>query len=119
LEGSLAYMSRYRDRAGERTNMQFLKTLFWVLIAVIVVLFASRNWIDVTINLWGNLLADINLPLLLLIVFLLGMVPTWLIMRARLWASRRRVEALERTQAPITNQPAPEPEGELDAEPAQ
>jgi hypothetical protein len=26
--------------------MQFLKTLFWVLIAVVVVLFASRNWSD-------------------------------------------------------------------------
>jgi hypothetical protein len=26
-------------------------------------------------------------------------VPTWLVMRARLWTSARRVEALERTQA--------------------
>ena len=31
--------------------MQFLKTLFWVLVAVIVALFASRNWADVTLNL--------------------------------------------------------------------
>ena len=79
--------------------MQFLKTLFWVLIAVIVVLFASRNWTDVTLNLWGDLQADIKIPLLLLIVFLLGLVPTWLLMRARLWTAARRVEALERTQA--------------------
>ena len=92
--------------------MQFLKTLFWVLIAVIVVLFASRNWTNVTVNLWGNLLADINLPLLLLIVFLLGMVPTWLVMRARLWAAKRRVEALERNQAALVTQPAVEPAGE-------
>jgi uncharacterized integral membrane protein len=112
-------MGRHRDRAGERTNMQFLKTLFWVLIAVVVVLFASRNWTDVTINLWGTLLADINLPLLLLIFFLLGMIPIWLIMRARLWASQRRVEALERTQAPVTNQPALEPGSGLDAEPVE
>jgi uncharacterized integral membrane protein len=93
-------------------GMQFLKTLFWVLIAVIVVLFASRNWTNVTINLWGNLLADINLPLLLLIAFLLGLLPTWLIMRARLWASKRRVEALERTQAAVVTQPTVEPAGE-------
>jgi len=79
--------------------MQFLKTLFWVLIAVIVVLFASRNWTDVTLSLWSDLQMDIKLPLLLLIVFLLALVPTWLVMRARLWASDRRVEALERTQA--------------------
>jgi uncharacterized integral membrane protein len=79
--------------------MQFLKTLFWVLIGVIVVMFASRNWTAVTLNLWDDLQMDIKLPLLLLVAFLLGLVPTWLVMRARLWTSARRVEALERTQA--------------------
>ena len=76
--------------------MQFLKTLFWVLLAVIVVLFASRNWADVTLSLWGDIQADINVPLLLLVVFLLGFLPTWLIMRARLWSVKRRLEAVER-----------------------
>jgi len=28
--------------------MQFLKTLFWVLLAVFVALFASRNWSGLT-----------------------------------------------------------------------
>src|SRR3954452_19167793 len=65
--------------------MQFLKTLFWVLLAVLVVLFASRNWSDVTLNLWGDIQADIKIPLLMLILFLLGLLPTWLIMRAKLW----------------------------------
>ena len=78
--------------------MHFLKTLFWVLVAVVVVLFASRNWTDVTLNLWGDIQADIKIPVLLLIVFLVGFLPTWLIMRARLWSYRRRVEALERTR---------------------
>jgi uncharacterized integral membrane protein len=80
--------------------MQFLKTLFWVLIAVIVVLFGTRNWTDTTLNLWGDIQADIKLPLLLLIVFLIGFLPTWLIMRARIWSWRRRLEALERQHAP-------------------
>lgn len=79
--------------------MQFLKTLFWVLVAVIVALFASRNWTDVTLNLWGDILADIKLPVLLLIAFLIGFLPAWLVMRARLWSYRRRLEALERTRA--------------------
>lgn len=78
--------------------MQFLKTLFWVLIAVVVVLFASRNWSDVTLSLWSDIQADIKLPLLLLIVFLIGFLPTWLIMRARVWSHRRRVEAMERNR---------------------
>lgn len=79
--------------------MQFLKTLFWVLVAVVVVLFASRNWSDVTLSLWGDIQADIKIPILLLIVFLLGWLPTWLIMRTKLWSARRRIEAFERTRA--------------------
>lgn len=78
--------------------MQFLKTLFWVLIAVIVVLFASRNWSDVTLNLWSDIQADIKLPVLLLIAFLIGFLPTWLIMRARIWSHRRRIDAMERNR---------------------
>jgi putative membrane protein len=76
--------------------MRFLSTLFWVLLAVIVVLFASRNWTDVTLNLWGDIQADIKVPILLLIAFLIGFLPTWLILRARVWTHRRRLEALER-----------------------
>jgi putative membrane protein len=79
--------------------MQFLKTLFWVLIAVIVVLFAKANSIQVHLMLWENIQADINLPLLVLFAFLLGWLPTYLIMRARLWTLRRRVETFERNQA--------------------
>lgn len=78
--------------------MQFLKTLFWVLIAVILVLFASRNWSDVTLNLWGDIQADIKLPVLLLIAFLAGLLPTWLILRARIWSLRRRADTMERNR---------------------
>jgi len=78
--------------------MHFLKTLFWVLIAVLVALFASHNWFDVTVNLWGDLQADIKLPILLLIVFAIGFAPTWGLMRTRLWSHRRRIEAMERSR---------------------
>lgn len=86
--------------------MQFLKTLFWVLLAVIVVLFGSRNWTDVTLSLWSDIQADIKLPILLLIVFLIGFLPTWLTMRARIWSLRRRLEAMERNR--VTSLP-PDP----------
>ncbi|HEY6049540.1 MAG TPA: lipopolysaccharide assembly protein LapA domain-containing protein [Sphingomicrobium sp.] len=86
--------------------MQFLKTVFWVLIAVLVALFATRNWSDVTLNLWGDIQADIKLPVLLLLVFLIGLLPTWLVMRARLWSLRRRLEAIERSHAPAPEPPA-------------
>jgi len=78
--------------------MQFLKTLFWVLLAVVVALFSFRNWFDVTVNLWGDIQADIKLHALLLVIFLLGFLPTWLIMRARIWSHRRRIDAMERNR---------------------
>lgn len=86
--------------------MQFLKTLFWVLLAVFIALFASRNWSDVTLNLWGDIQVDIKIPLLLAAMFLLGFVPLFLVHRARLWALQRRIEAQERQQA-ATAPPAP------------
>lgn len=87
--------------------MQFLKTLFWVLIAVVVALFASRNWSDVTLNLWNDIQADIKLPALLLLVFLIGFLPTWLVLRARIWSLKRRIEAMERNRlAALPPEPA-------------
>lgn len=78
--------------------MQFLKTLFWVVIAVFVAIVASRNWHDVTLNLWGDLQADIKTPVLIGIAFLIGFLPTFLILRARIWGLERRLEARERQQ---------------------
>lgn len=78
--------------------MQFLKTLLWVLLAVVVALFASRNWVPVTLALWGDIQADIKLPALLFLVFLAGFLPTWLTMRAKQWALTRRIEAMERNR---------------------
>jgi putative membrane protein len=91
--------------------MQFLKTLLWVLIAVLVALFASRNWAPVTLNLWGDIQADIKIPVLLAALFLLGLLPTWIVMRAKLWTMQRRLEALERSNvaAPPMAEPATAP----------
>ena len=92
--------------------MQFLKTLFWVLVAVVAVLFASWNWHPVTVNLWANLQADIKLPVLLLLAFLLGWLPTWLIHRARMWNARRRIDVYQRQQPVPVDSPPPAPTDE-------
>ncbi len=78
--------------------MQFLKTLFWVLVAVVLVLFASRNWFDVTLSLWGDIQLDIKLPLLVALAFLMGFLPPYLVQRGRNWALKRRLETYERQQ---------------------
>ena len=86
--------------------MQFLKTLFWVLIAVVLVLFASVNWHPVTLRLWGDIQLDIKLPLLVALAFLVGFLPPFLIQRGRTWALQRRLETYERQQA-TQAEPAP------------
>lgn len=70
--------------------MKFLKALLWVVIAALVVGIAARNWRDVTISLWGDLQADIKIPVLMLIMFVLGFLPAWLTQRARYWRLARR-----------------------------
>jgi uncharacterized integral membrane protein len=85
--------------------MQFLKTLFWVVVVLLAIL-ASRNWQDVTLHLWGDLLMDIKLPLLMALMFFAGFLPPLLILRARLWTYRRRLESFDRQQAAAV---APEP----------
>ena len=93
--------------------MQFLKTLFWVVMAVSLAIFATRNWNDVTVSLWGNLQADIKLPILLLLTFLIGFLPVFLILRGRLWALRRKLALAERPAImPVEAPPAPVASGE-------
>ena len=100
--------------------MQFLKTLFWVAIAVALVLFARENWHPATVRLWGGLEADVKLPLLVLASFLLGFLPTLLFHRARMWSMRRRLDAHERQIAALQAPPpaAPPPESVATAPPA-
>jgi len=85
--------------------MQFLKTLFWVVVAVVTVLFFYTNWQPVTLKLWGGLEADVKLPLLVLIAFLIGFLPTFFVYRARLWALRRRYET--QATAHVVSHPVP------------
>ncbi len=99
--------------------MQFLKTLFWMALAVSLAIFATRNWRDVTVDLWSPFAADIKLPLLMGSMLLLGWLPTWLIGRSRLWQLKRKLALLERplpppaAPGPVTAPPAVAPNSEL------
>ena len=80
--------------------MNFLKTLFWVVIAVSLAIFANRNWNDVTLALWGTIQADVKLPFLLLVTFLVGFLPPYFIMRGRVWRLKRKLVIAERPVPP-------------------
>ena len=84
--------------------MQFIKTLFWVILAVTLVIFAVNNWSPVSVLIWENLRVDTKLPVLVIGAFLIGFVPMWLLHRGSKWRSTRRIKTLEES-----NRPSPAP----------
>ena len=82
--------------------MQFLKMLFWCLLAFLAAAFTLGNWTTVPIRLVGGLVADVNLPVLLFLTFLLGLVPTLIWQHAARWRLRQRLNASERALAAAT-----------------
>lgn len=89
--------------------MQFLKTLFWALLVGVVVAFSLNNMNMVPVRLWGSVVADVNLPLLLIVTFLLGFVPAYLSLVMVRWRARQRIAATERALADLRAQQAAAP----------
>jgi hypothetical protein len=82
--------------------MQFLRTALWVVLAVALALFCKANWVSVSVKLWGDMVADTRLPVLVVGAFLLGAVPFWIMARATRWRMKRRLDATERALASAT-----------------
>ena len=104
--------------------MQFLKILFWCLLAFVAAIFTIGNWGTVPIHLWAGLIADVNLPLLLFVTFLAGLLPTMLYYSTIRWRLRNRLSTTERaisdlrgTLAPATAPLLPDEEAEPVAAP--
>ena len=87
--------------------MNFLKTLFWVVLAVAIALFAKANWTSATLKLWGGLEADVKLPILILAAFLIGFLPTFAYYRTRIWTLHRRLGNYERAGPVEMTAPTP------------
>lgn len=76
--------------------MQFLRTIFWVALAILGAAFATNNWRPVTVRLWSDIVLDTPLPMLMLGSFLLGLVPMIVVHRATRWSMRRRLDSTQR-----------------------
>ena len=77
--------------------MQFLKILFWCLLAFVAALFTYGNWTSVAIQLWSGTEALVKLPFLLLVAFLIGFLPTYLYAKTMRWRLRQRLASFERS----------------------
>ncbi|OYY72228.1 hypothetical protein [Sphingomonas sp. 28-63-12] len=104
--------------------MQFLKTLFWFLLALIVAVFSIGNWTTVPIRLWAGLIAEVNLPLLLVLTFLAGLFPVLLYHHAVKWRLGQKLSTAERAITDLRGavaahaQPAAEPPEAMTIPPA-
>ena len=84
--------------------MQTIRTGFWVLLAVIMTIFAAMNFHGVQVHVWpgGNAGYDyLEWPLALVIVasFLLGFLPMLLMYRTARWTAERKIRQQDETIA--------------------
>lgn len=81
--------------------MNMLRTIVWVLITAVLVIFAMANWSPVTVTVWPGQMLDTKLPLLILISFLIGSIPMWIALRTTRWTLNRRLNDAERQLADL------------------
>ena len=95
--------------------MQIVRTIVWVLLLVILLLFSINNWTPVQVKIWEDLILETKLPALVVVSFLLGLVPMWLAYLAARWRNARRISALENTVRTATPPPPVATTTQLDA----
>ncbi len=89
--------------------MQVIRTIVWVLLLVVLLLFSINNWQQVEVKIWEGLILETRLPALIVVAFLLGLLPMWLLHKAKGWRLTRRINALENTVRATTTTPAAPP----------
>lgn len=88
--------------------MRFLKTLFWVLIIVVITIFSVQNWTPITVNLWSGLVMDTVLPVVIIAAFLMGLLPALILHQATRWNLNRKLDNVQRSlNQMVTPAPAP------------
>ena len=85
--------------------MQVVRTIVWVLLLIVLLLFSLNNWNPVDVKIWEGLILQTKLPALVLVAFLLGLLPMWLLSKAGKWRLTRRINALENSVR--ANTPSP------------
>ncbi|ASK87967.1 LapA family protein [Sphingorhabdus sp. SMR4y] len=92
--------------------MQFIKILFWVLLLVATFIFWWTNEARASLDL-GAALVEARVSTFVVGAFLLGFLPTWLLLRGSKWRLSRRIKTLEEAA-----RPAPPPASTANRTPA-
>ena len=75
--------------------MKIVRTIVWVLLLIALLIFSVNNWNPVEVKIWEGLVLETKMPALVVIAFLVGLLPMWLLHRASLWNNERRIASLE------------------------
>ncbi len=75
--------------------MQFIKILFWVLLLVATFIFWWTNALDMVAA-----VIEARVSTFVVGAFLLGFLPTWLLLRGSKWRLQRRIKTLEDAARP-------------------
>lgn len=75
--------------------MQIVRTIVWVLVLAALLAFSMVNWEPVEVTIWTDLIVETKIPALVIVAFLLGLLPMWLVHRGVRWRLERRIAALE------------------------
>jgi len=78
-----------------------------LLIALLI--FSINNWNPVEVKIWEGLVLETKIPALVVIAFLIGLLPMWLLHRATRWNYDRRVASLESAARASAMAPVPTP----------
>ena len=99
--------------------MQIVRTIVWVLLLVVLLIFSINNWNPVEVKIWEGLVLETKIPALVVISFLIGLIPMWLLHRGKTFYLQRRIGSLEtaaRTAA-VTPVAPPTPPADPAADP--
>ena len=89
--------------------MKVVRTIVWVLLLVALLIFSAFNWKPVEVKIWEGLLVETKVPALVVIAFLVGLVPMWMLHRASRWNYDRRIASIENAARAAAMAPAAPP----------
>lgn len=94
--------------------MQIVRTVVWVVVIIALLVFSIMNWDPVEVKIWEGLVLETKIPALVIVSFLLGLLPMWMLHQGTKWRLSRRINTLENAvrasagaEAPAADSPAP------------
>jgi uncharacterized integral membrane protein len=83
--------------------MQAVRIIAWVALLVAAILFATNNWTAVEVMIWDGIVLETKIPALMLLSFLLGFLPMWLLNHGTRWRLHRRIRSLENAAQSVSS----------------